>query len=95
MSFRQPRVKGVTGLVPLRITPAPEKLDRVYVLRSEILTKARTETLADLISTPGDPAAAAPRLKALELGRFSRGALTAAHQLVTRRNEERFYSLLK
>ncbi len=83
----------VKELVPLSITPAPAKLDRVYVLRSEILTKSRTETVAELITRTGDPAADAARLKALELGRFARGALVSANQLVTQRTESRFYTL--
>jgi len=83
----------VKEFVPLSITPAPEKLDRVYVLRSEILTKERTETVAELITRTGDPAADAARLKALELGRFARGALVSANQLVTQRNESRFFTL--
>ena len=63
------------------------------MLRSEILTKARTETVAELITRTGDPAADAVRLKALELGRFARGALVSANQLATQRNESRFYTL--
>jgi hypothetical protein len=83
----------VRELVPLTITPAPAKLDRVYVLRSEILTKARRETVAELITRTGDPAADAARLKALELGRFARGALASANHLVTQRTEARFNTL--
>jgi|GEM_PF-5863102 len=83
----------VAEFVPLRITPAPAKLDRVYVLRSEILTKSRTKTVAELITRTGDPAADAARLKALEPGRFARGALASANQLVTQRNESRFFTL--
>jgi hypothetical protein len=84
----------VNGLVPLSITPAPSKLDRVYVLRSEILTKSRVETLAGLVSGTGDLAADAVKLKQLDLGRFSLGALAAANQLHAQRNEARFTALM-
>jgi hypothetical protein len=80
--------------VPLAIDPAPQVRDRVYVLRSEILTKAREEGLADLLSRSGDPAAESASFRALELGRFSHGALARAQQMLTARQEARFHALV-
>jgi hypothetical protein len=84
----------VNGLVPLDITPAPSRVDRVYVLRSEILTKSRVETLAGLVSGTGELAADAERLKQLDFGRFGRGALAAANQWIAQQNQARFTALM-
>ena len=71
----------VNERVPLSISPAPEKIARVYVARLEILTPGREEALNDLL-TGGEPAEeAAPRLKSLALGRFTQGALERAKVL--------------
>ncbi len=80
--------------MPLAIDPAPSARDRVYVLRSEILTKAREESLADLLAGAGDPAAEIARFRALELGRFTHGALPRAQQLLSVRQSGRFHTWL-
>ena len=80
--------------VPLAIDPAPSARDRVYVLRSEILTKAREEGLADLLAGTGDPAADLARFRALELGRFTHGALPRAQQILSVRQASRFQTWL-
>lgn len=84
----------VGGTVPLSINPAPAKMDRVYVLRSEILTKARETALADLLAGTGEPAADTARFKALELGRFMHGALPRAKSILAARQDVRFYTWL-
>ena len=84
----------VAGTVPLSINPVPAKMDRVYVLRSEILTKAREEGLADLLAGSGDPATDTARFKALELGRFMHGALPRAKSILSSRQDARFYTWL-
>ena len=84
----------VDQTVPLSINPVPDKLERVYVLRTEILTKFREETLADLLAGGGDPAAGRPQLAALELGRFTFGALPRAKQILNARQDARFSALL-
>ena len=67
--------------VPLSISPAPEKIARVYVARLEILTPGREGALNDLL-TGGEPIEeSAPRLKSLALGRFTQGALERAKVL--------------
>ena len=67
--------------VPLRISPAPDKTVRVYVARLEILTPGREQGLTDLLSGKEPVESAAARLKSLELGRFTEGALGRAQQL--------------
>ena len=84
----------VDQTVPLTINPAPQKRDRVYVLRSEILTKARETALADLLAGTGDPAADLAAFKALELGRFTHGAVPRAKQILATRQDARFSAWL-
>ncbi len=67
--------------VPLQISPTPGKTVRVYVARLEILTPGREQGLVDLLSGKEQAETAAARLKALELGRFTEGALGRAQQL--------------
>lgn len=83
----------VASTVPLSIEPQPDKLERVYVLRTELLTKARENTLAQLLAAPGDPAAGRPAFAALELGRFAQGALLRAKTLLGQQHDQRFTTL--
>ena len=84
----------VEQAVPLSINPVPDKLERVYVLRTEILTKFREESLADLLAGSGDPAVGRPKMAELELGRFTFGALPRAKQILNARQDARFSALL-
>jgi hypothetical protein len=79
--------------VPLAIDPPPAHVDRVYVARLEILTKSREEGLLAVLNESGTPEDAAPRLKSLELGRFTQGALERAKEIQMWRLDARFNAI--
>lgn len=69
----------VDAVLPLKITPQPEAIERVFVARVEMISVAHQNTLVDLLfNNPGDPAAAREQLRKLSLGRFSSGAVDRA-----------------
>ncbi len=88
--------KHVDAMVPLSITPRPDKLERVFVTRFELLTSEREFALLDILdqakSAKPDPALTSA-FKGLELGRFAQGALVRAQTLQSRRMEVRFGAL--
>ncbi len=83
----------VNEKVPLGIAPAPEKTVRVFVARMEILTPGREQALGDLLTGQEPPEVAAPRLRALELGRFTHGALERTQAMRSRAMECRLKAL--
>jgi hypothetical protein len=83
----------VNQTVPLTIEPAPDYTDRVYVARLEILTKSREDSLLAILNDNSTPEDAAPRLRALELGRFAQGALDRAKELQAWHLDARFQAI--
>ncbi len=83
----------VAQTVPLAIEPAPAEVKRVYVARLEILTKASENGLLELLADKSSPKQAAPRLKALALGRFTEGAIERAQQMQAYSNRVRLANI--
>jgi hypothetical protein len=68
----------VDSVLPLKITPAPTKVERVFVARFEVLTLQRESEVLALLNDDADANMLGARLKELQLGRFGRGALARA-----------------
>ena len=74
----------VDTVLPLTITPKPEKLARVFVARLELFTPSREQGLLSVVSDgparpPGQQAALA--VHDLGFGRFEQAALARLYQL--------------
>ena len=81
----------VDAVLPLSITPAPSKLQRIFVARFEVFTPEREQALLSLLSTGGRPDVAdAEKFRGLHLGRFANAALVRAQQLGEERIRQRF-----
>src|SRR5205085_2212226 len=80
----------VDSVLPLTIQPSPTKLTRVFVARFEVLTPQRENEVLALLNEPANDTAKVARLKALELGRFARGALARAQVMQNQRMSEQF-----
>jgi hypothetical protein len=86
----------VDSVLPLTITPAPEKLTRVFVARFEVLTPERENALAALLDddTEAMPGALqSARFQGLQLGRFASGALLRVQNLESQRMSAQFWKL--
>ena len=83
----------VISSVRLNIVPAPEKVARVYVARLEMLTKERENRLLTVLSEKTEDIVAARRLKSLEFGRFTQGALQRVKEIKDREMDKRLYQL--
>ncbi len=86
-------------MVPLEITPKPNKIERVFVARLELINRDQE---AQLMAVLNDPDARtdelsndAKRLMEIQLGRYSAGGMERAMELVTRQMRNRFYALDK
>lgn len=73
----------VDSVLPLEITPRPEKMTRVFVGRFETFTASQENTLLTLLA-PQNNVDAATRTKFADLhvGRFGYAALQRAHNLM-------------
>jgi hypothetical protein len=78
----------VDAILPLEITPKPEKIERVFVSRHEIISDEKTRKLAAILTS--DTALEA-ELASLELGRFSNGAVDIAAAWVKSEMIRRFH----
>jgi hypothetical protein len=86
--------KTIDNLLPLKITPAPTKMNRVFVARIELISSEREESLVALLNTPeavGEQEFA--KFNSLRLGRFSNGAMTIATNIQSQRMMAKFYEL--
>ncbi len=86
--------KVTDTMLPLEITPVPEKIERVFVARIEIVSPEKEETLVDLLNSrqnPGDDELV--KFQQLDLGRFGNGAMEVATQLQTNRMIQKYYAL--
>ena len=86
--------KFTDAMLPLEITPVPEKIERVFVARIEIVSPEKEQALVDLLNSrqnPGEEELAA--FQKLELGRFGNGAMEVATQLQTSRMTQKYYAL--
>lgn len=92
------------AMVPLQISPAPTRLERVFVARVELITREQEQVLTSLLNhidepEPGpgsgqEPGTAATQLMDLQLGRYAAGGMERAAILVSRRVRERFAKLV-
>jgi hypothetical protein len=86
--------KVTDGMLPLKITPIPEELERVFVARIEMVSPEREQKLVGLMNSPKIPNEAEfVEFESLELGRFSNGAMEIATQIQARRMQGKFYGL--
>ena len=91
----------VNSVLPLKVTPSPSEVKRVFVGRFELLSGEREEALLSLF--PKLPTIASgfhkvgtdelKQLKALQLGRFSAGAFERIKEIEMGRMQERYRSL--
>ena len=97
--FREPGLRvlstipreRVDALLPITITPQPKLLERVFVLRSEVIEPSKLESLDALLQLTSEPSAAErDQFSALELGRFRMGYLQAWQQRESLRISQRF-----
>jgi hypothetical protein len=84
----------VDSVLPLKITPAPTNLTRVFVARFEVFTPHREEALLALLSSMNKPdAASAKKLRDLQFGRFANAAVVRSQRMGEQRIVTRFYQL--
>lgn len=84
-------------MVPLQISPKPEKLERVFVARLELLNRSNEAALVKILNPASNLSEeeAASKLSGLELGRYSAGGMARAKTLINQEIEKRFYQLEK
>lgn len=84
----------VDAMLPLTVTPAPEKTIRVFVARIELLAPDREEQLIGLMNSdkPVD-AKDFEKFRSLGLGRFANGAMGIASQIQVSRMNGKFSEL--
>ena len=84
-------------MVPLKISPKPTAIERVFVARLELINGAQEEVLMSVLNAPNaDPAdlsTDAAKLTGVKLGRYSAGGMERAKALVTQQMHRRFYAL--
>ncbi len=83
-------------MVPLKITPTPRKIDRVFVARVEIITREKEQTLTSILSTGATDENIQPdaaKLADLQLGRYAAGGMERALILLDRQMRSRFARL--
>jgi hypothetical protein len=88
--------KYVDEVLPLKITPKPQKLERVFVARFETLAPAKENDLLTLLNrdlTVKPEAKEVTAFANLQLGRFGNGALTRAQSLQNSRLLSRYWEL--
>jgi len=82
------------AMLPLKITPAPEKTTRVFVARFEMVSPEREEALVGLLNSSTSAGKEEfAKLNELELGRFGNGAMEVAFQLQKNRMSRKFHAL--
>ena len=84
----------IDKMLTLKITPEPEKTERVFVARIEMLASEREEALARVLnSTTKSDAAQVAELDKIGLGRFTHGALEIAYDVQKNAMARKFYEL--
>lgn len=64
----------VDSVLPLAISPQPQKIERVFVARYEVLSPTTEKELGDIMSKNASSTTPVKKIADLELGRFSNGA---------------------
>lgn len=84
----------VDAMLPLKITPTPEKITRVFVARLEMISEQTGTRIIDALSGTPDAKNYAS-FKNLDLGRFTTGAVDIAVAIEAQRMRNNYYSLLR
>ncbi len=83
----------IDALLPLKITPAPAKTERVFVARIEMLAPEREQALVALLNSSEETGEASfAEFEKLALGRFANGALESAIQIQSGKMREKFFA---
>ncbi|MDA9831112.1 hypothetical protein N9C66_07200 [Akkermansiaceae bacterium] len=84
-------------MVPLKISPKPTKVERVFVARLELFNKTQEQILSSILDPINamDDKIASEKLAALNLGRYSAGGMARAKTLIADQIESRFSKLEK
>jgi hypothetical protein len=85
---------AVDAMLPLKITPTPEKTTRVFVARIEMVSDQTAARLAAVLSGKPDAQKYAD-LKKIDLGRFGPGATEIAVDIENQRMTNNYYALLR
>jgi hypothetical protein len=64
----------VDSVLPLAITPQPQKIERVFVARYEVLSPSTEREIGEMMTKNASGTAPVKKIADLELGRFSNGA---------------------
>lgn len=82
-------------MVPLKISPEPTKIERVFVARLELISKAQEQVLTKVLApfNDADEKVASEKLAALQLGRYSAGGMERAKTLINAQIGKRFTKL--
>jgi hypothetical protein len=83
----------VDSVLPLAISPNPQKMERVFVARFEILSPGTEDKLAALLREDKPTEQVSESLKALQLGRFANGAAQLLADQAKNATLSRFRSL--
>jgi hypothetical protein len=85
------------AMVPLQICPVPTKIERVFVARVELITRAQEQVLTSILNpgTDQDADTAAARLSGLQLGRYAAGGMERATAIVREQMRGRFGELIR
>ena len=87
----------VDSVLPLKITPTPATLNRVFVARFEVFTPEREQSLLTLLFNADEKSGSMDKEKfrALHFDRFANAALARSQQLGEERIRQRFVELQK
>lgn len=86
--------KVTDAMLPLKITSAPDKTERVFVARIEMVSPEREEALVGLLNSPAAPDEGEfAQFRELELGRFGNGAMEVATLLQKKRMFNKYDAL--
>lgn len=86
----------IDDMLPLKITPQPEKTERVFVARIELVSPEIEQKLVGLLNSENKPDEKEfAEFKNLDLGRFGNGALEIATRIQTQRMAGKFYGLVQ
>ncbi len=82
------------AMVPLKISPPPTELDRVFVARLEILTREQEQSMMNLLALKAETNDIAKQsLTDLQLGRFAAGGMERAITLMSYKMRNQFQML--
>lgn len=90
--FSIPPQKAIDPVLPLKISPKPAEVVRVFVHRQELLQSKTLKQIETALSPATDPQIARKMIADAQLGRFVHGAIGAVADDVSRRTRQAYYS---